>query len=121
MTVKDRLARYHAKRHRSRTPEPYDSGGRRGGGPIFVLQRHAAGTLHFDFRLEIGGVLVSWSIPKGPSLNPSERRLGIRTGVDGQEQWLLIKKNDEAADRRRKPAKTQRESVLTGRTNKDLE
>ncbi|RBM19247.1 DNA ligase [Prauserella sp. PE36] len=188
MAKRDALGAYHAKRNLNRSGEPGGSRrGRKTARPRFVIQRHDASSLHFDFRLEVGDVLVSWSIPKGPSPDPGDKRLAIRTedhpldyadfegsipegeygagtvivwdtGTfehlgDGsaqdaldrgglkfrlhgeklhgaftlvrtrtsrQEQWLLIKKDDEGADRRRKPAKTQPESVLTGRTNEDL-
>jgi DNA ligase D-like protein (predicted 3'-phosphoesterase) len=160
--------------------------------PRFVVQRHHATNLHFDFRLEIDGVLVSWAVPKGPSLNPVDKRLAHRVGDHEMEHldfegansgggpgtvvvwdtgpydhitekkgrpltaaealeaghlkvvlhghkltgafalthtkmggddanWLLVKVDDEGADRRRKPTATENESVLTGRTNEDLE
>lgn len=189
----DRLRAYRDKRS-GRSGEPSgDEQDRSRDRPVFVCQRHAASSLHFDFRLEIGGVLVSWAVPKGPSTNPDDKRLAVRTedhpldyaefegrigegeygggtvivwdtgpyanatrkygkAVDAPaaiehghivvvlaghkigggyalsrtqlqgpgENWLLVKLDDEYADRRREPARTQLESVLTGRTNDDL-
>jgi bifunctional non-homologous end joining protein LigD len=75
-----RLARYQERRHFERTPEPSGrEASRRRDEPIFVVQKHAARRLHYDFRLEIDGVLVSWSVPKGPSLKAGARRLAVRT------------------------------------------
>ncbi len=197
MAGKKKLADYRAKRHFDRSAEPAGTGASgRGGGeePMFVIQRHDASTLHFDFRLEVDGVLVSWAVPKGPSTDPRDKRFAIRTEdhpleyadfegriargeygagtvivwdtgsyrnltrrdgrdvtmadglahghvkvwLDGTkltggyaltrtrprgkgEDWLLVKVDDEGADRRRKPAKTQLESALSGRTNAELE
>jgi DNA ligase D-like protein (predicted 3'-phosphoesterase) len=188
MARRDQLAEYRSKRDLSRSGEP--SGPRKGRsrkGRRFVVQRHDASTLHFDFRLQVGDVLVSWSVPKGPSLDPRDKRLAVRTEdhpldyaefegripdgeygagtvvvwdtgtyrnltdldmpkavadghlvvwldghkltgafalikteIRGQEPWLLIKQDDEGADRRRKPATAQPDSVLTGRTNEEL-
>lgn len=177
------LDEYRAKRVRDATPEPW--GGRAGAAPAprYAMQMHDARALHFDLRLEWNGVLLSWAVTKGPSWNPSDKRLSVRTenhpldyldfeGVipegqygagrvmvwdighwrpegdvakglgkghlgfrlygrrntgawdlvrmeagcgEGRENWLLIKKDDAAA-RKRDPAKTYRRSVLTGRT-----
>ncbi|GAA2264080.1 DNA polymerase ligase N-terminal domain-containing protein [Glycomyces scopariae] len=183
------LDEYRAKRDFRKTGEP--RGGRvRGKGDRFVVQRHEATRLHFDFRLQVGGVLVSWAVPKGPSLHPADKRLAVRTEdhpldyaefeglipepeygagtvivwdagyylnltekrgepvaiedavehghvkvwVEGEKisggfafsrmgegkEWILVKLDDDGADRRRKPAKTQLASVLSGRTNRDL-
>lgn len=189
----DRLTEYRSKRNTAASGEPGGRGGSKRGGDRFVVQRHDASTLHFDFRLEVDGVLVSWSVPKGPSLDPRDKRLAMRTEdhpidyadfegriaegygkgtvvvwdtgtyrnltgqsrnkhvpmdqavedghltvwLDGeklsgafsmtrtghgrQEKWILVKKDDEGADRRAKPARTKPESVLSGHVNEDFE
>ena len=71
------LGQYQRKRDFGKTPEP--KGGTAGGsGGRFVVQRHRATRLHYDFRLEIDGVLVSWAVPKGPTLDPRQRRLAMK-------------------------------------------
>ena len=72
----ERLARYREKRSASATPEPF-GGGRPDGGRLFVVQKHRATSLHWDLRLEMDGVLVSWAVPKGPSPNQADKRLAV--------------------------------------------
>src|SRR5262245_33407313 len=71
-----KLRDYERKRDPGKTPEPF-GGRRRGGKPIFVIQRHDARRLHYDFRLERDGVLLSWAVPKGVPLDPGERVLAV--------------------------------------------
>ncbi len=74
----DKLSTYHNKRSVEKSGEP--SGGHADDdNPTFVVQRHDASSLHFDFRLQVGDVLASWAVPKGPSLDPREKRLATRT------------------------------------------
>jgi DNA ligase D-like protein (predicted 3'-phosphoesterase) len=74
-----KLKEYKRKRDPKKTPEPFASGGRSKGGRVFVVQKHDASRLHYDFRLEINGLLKSWAVPKGPSVNPKDRRLAVPT------------------------------------------
>lgn len=71
--------KYEEKRDLKESPEPESSGKKSSSGsePIFVIQKHDASNLHYDFRLEIDGALKSWAIPKGPSTDPSKKRLAV--------------------------------------------
>ena len=196
MGSQNSLEQYRSRRDFRKSPEPSGTGKSRwkkDKNPIFVIQEHDASRLHYDFRVEIDGVLKSWAVPKGPSTNPHEKRLAvqvedhplkyadfegvipeghygagtvivwdagpyrnlkknddgeaismskasksgsieiwlegkklrggyalIQTKMRGQaKNWLLIKMKDKGSDARRKPVKTQRKSVLTGRTLKE--
>lgn len=79
MTKKESLKQYGQKRDLGRTPEPRSTARKTAKKNIFVVQKHLSSHLHYDFRLEVEGVLKSWAIPKGPSTDPSEKRLAIQT------------------------------------------
>jgi hypothetical protein len=128
MTLKE----YREKRRWGRSPEP--RGRRRRGSrkqPRFVIQHHAASADHYDFRLEIDGVLVSWAVPKGPSTNPKDKRMARRTEDHPMAYYTSDEGMSEALERghlsfrldgdaRRKPVRSQPESVLSGRTLAEL-
>lgn len=75
----DSLKEYWEKRDFERTQEPEGSVRETSEKPLFVIQKHDASNLHYDFRLEVEGVLKSWAVPKGPSTDPGEKRLALPT------------------------------------------
>lgn len=187
------LKTYRSKRNLKKSGEPQGKKKQSHKKPIFVIQQHAASHMHYDFRIEIDGVLKSWAVPKGPSLNPSIKRLAvltedhpmdyasfegiipkgnygagsvivwdtgtyenikeidgklipmedcfekgtieinihgeklhgsyalIRTHLSEKEPWLLIKMNDDHADKRRNIIASNPKSVLSGKTIQEMQ
>jgi bifunctional non-homologous end joining protein LigD len=76
--MREKLLAYRRKRDFGKTPEPRGSGRDRGGDLAYVIQKHDASHLHFDLRLEVDGVMKSWAVPRGPSINPAVRRLAVQ-------------------------------------------
>lgn len=77
-TARGGLAEYQRKRDFARTPEPAPRRARSATRRSFVVQKHRATALHYDFRLEIGDAMPSWAVPKGPALDPSQKRLAMQ-------------------------------------------
>lgn len=77
--MQQKLDKYRRKRRFGTTSEPRGSDRRSQEGARFVIQKHEASTLHYDLRIEVDGALKSWAVPKGPSLNPQDKRLAVPT------------------------------------------
>src|SRR3989344_3375242 len=73
------LSKYKSLRDSHKTPEPFSSKDIDPKKLFFVIQKHQATALHYDFRLEVSGVMPSWAIPRGPSLDPAFKRLAMKT------------------------------------------
>lgn len=105
----DGLREYRDRRDFRRTPEPPGKGGAVDGAR-FVIQRHDASSLHYDFRLQVGDVLRSWALPKGPSTDPREKRLAVPT-EDHPLDDMLSEEARSGLERRRQPRRPEPRAV----------
>ena len=95
------LDAYKAKRDFSKTPEPPGRRRKAKAGNSYVIQKHAARRLHYDFRLELDGVLKSWAVPEGPSLVPGQKRLAVEVEDHPLGVWGLRRCDPQGRIRRR--------------------
>ena len=77
-SVRSKLKTYRVKRDFTKTREPSGEDAAGASGFSYLIQKHAASRLHYDFRLELNGVLKSWAVTRGPSLNPEDKRLAVQ-------------------------------------------
>ena len=95
----EKLSEYKRKRDPKETPEPFGSKKGKTKDPIFVVQRHAARSLHYDFRLERDGALLSWAVPKGVPLEPGEQHRFSVVEISNRASWWRVWVDGQAASR----------------------
>lgn len=100
-STEDPLARYWSRRDFSVTSETRGERAKPGKALSFVIQKHAASRLHYDSRLELDGVLLSWAVPKGPSFDPMDKRMAIHVEDHPPFLWHLRRRHSAEAVRRR--------------------